>query len=131
MTDHSNAGDASNRRVAKAFGRESEQDLAKAVSQLSSREAEMFLHKLEAALRKRKIMLSGYLIAMVVWIVAMGFALAYFGMASGFVAWVLLVPFGLVGLILWAFGSWAERVSRAVRSDQESDQRIDPGSGPT
>lgn len=97
--------------VTKAAGQLSEKELAKAVSQLSPREAEIFLHKLEAALRKRKIMLLGYLVAMVVWVVGMALALAYFGMASGFVAWVLLVPFGLVGAILWAFGAWADRSS--------------------
>ena len=60
------------------------------------------------ALRKRKIMLSGYIIAMVAWLVGMVCALAYFGMASGFVGWVFLVPFAFVGVILWVFGKWAD-----------------------
>src|SRR5262249_37410694 len=72
--------------------------------------------KLEAAFRKRKIMLSGYVVAMVAWLVGMVCALAYFGIASGFVGWVFLVPFAIVGVILWAFGTWAEKVSRAVGS---------------
>lgn len=97
--------------VGNAAGQLSEKQLADAVSQLSPGEAEIFLRKLEAALRKRKIMLSGYLVAMLVWVVGMALALAYFGMASGFVAWVLLIPFGLVGVILWAFGAWADRSS--------------------
>ncbi len=92
-------------------GKGSEKDLAHAISQLTPQEAEAFLHKLEAALRKRKIMLSGYLIAIVSWVVGMALALAYFGMASGFVAWVFLVPFAIVGAILWGFGWWAERAS--------------------
>lgn len=113
MTDPDQARTGSDRLVAKAFGRSSEHDLADAVGKLSPREAEVFLRKLEAALRKRKIMLSGYLVAMVVWVIAMAGALAYFGMASGFVGWVLLAPFALVGLILWWFGAWADKASRA------------------
>lgn len=117
--------------VTKAFGQGSEQDLAKAISQLSPREAEVFLRKLEAALRKRKIMLSGYVIAMVAWVVGMALALAYFGMASGFVVWVFLVPFAIVGAILWAFGWWAENAARragastAVTPSAGSDQGAD------
>jgi hypothetical protein len=101
--------------VAKAFGAGSEDELVKAIGELSPEEAEFFLKKLEAALRKRKIMLSGYLVAMVAWIVGMVCALAYFGMASGFVGWVFLVPFAIVGVILWAFGTWAEKVARSVK----------------
>lgn len=99
--------------VAKAVNQVSEQELADAVSQLSPEEATMFLHKLEAAFRKRKIMLSGYLVAMVTWVIGMALALAYFGMASSFVGWVLLVPFALVGVILWVFGAWADRASKS------------------
>lgn len=100
--------------VEKAFGKGSEQDLAAAISQLTPGEAEMFLHKLEAALRKRKIMLSGYLVAIVSWLVAMVLAIVYFGTASGFVVWVFLVPFAIVGVILWGFGWWADNASRAT-----------------
>jgi hypothetical protein len=100
--------------VAKAFGAGTQDQLAKAISELSPDEAEFFLKKLEAALRKRKIMMSGYLVAMVAWVVGTICALIYFGMASGFVGWVFLVPFAIVGVILWAFGTWAEKVARKV-----------------
>ena len=65
------------------------------------------MQKLETALRKRKIQITGYIVAMVVWLVGMVCALAYFGMRDGFVGWVFLVPFGLVGVILWVFGTLA------------------------
>jgi hypothetical protein len=100
--------------VAKAFGAGTQDELAKAIGELSPDEADFFLRKLEAALRKRKIQLSGYIVAMVAWVVGMVCALAYFGIASGFVGWVFLVPFAIVGVILWAFGTWAEKVARAV-----------------
>ena len=111
--------------VAKAFGEGSQAELAKAISELSPNEADFFLRKLEAALRKRKIMLSGYIVAMVAWVVGMVCALAYFGIASGFVGWVFLVPFAIVGVILWAFGTWAEKVSRAVGAQVSSGHEAD------
>jgi hypothetical protein len=103
--------------VAKAFGAGSQEDLAQLIGNLNPVEADYFLKKLEAALRKRRIMLSGYIIAMVAWVVGMVCALAYFGIASGFTGWVFLVPFMIVGLILWMFGALAERAGRAVPAD--------------
>ena len=100
--------------VAKAFGAGSQEDLAELIGKLNPAEADFFLKKLEAALRKRKIMLSGYIVAMVAWVVGMVCALAYFGMASGFTGWVFLVPFLIVGVILWVFGNLAERAGRSV-----------------
>ena len=100
--------------VAQAFGAGDPDQLAAAIDRLTSDEAQYFLAKLEAALRKRKLMLSGYIIAMVAWVVGMVCALAYFGIASGFVGWVFLVPFAFVGLILWVFGAWANRVGKRV-----------------
>jgi hypothetical protein len=98
--------------VAQAFNAKKHEDLARAIEKLSSEEAAFFLHKLEMALRKRKIQISGYLVAMVSWLVGMMFALAYTGMHDGFVGWVFIAPFGLVGLVLYVFGKWANRVSQ-------------------
>jgi hypothetical protein len=98
--------------VAKAFDARKHEELARAVEQLSPDEAAFFLHKLEMALRKRKIQITGYLVAMVVWLVTMTVALVYAGMHDGFIGWVFLVPFGLVGAILYGFGRWAERVAK-------------------
>lgn len=99
--------------VAKAFDRKSSQDdLVRAIAQLSPDEAAFFLHRLEVALRKRKIQLSGYVIAMVAWLVGMVMALVYYGMNDASVAWAFIVPFGIVGLVLYGFGTWAERVSK-------------------
>lgn len=95
--------------VAQAFDADKHDALARAVEQLSPDEAAFFLKKLEAALRKRKIQLTGYLVAMLVWLLGMVAALAYYGMSSGFVGWVFLAPFALVGAVLWGFGKWANR----------------------
>jgi hypothetical protein len=99
--------------VAKAFDRkQSHEELARAIAQLSPEEAAFFLHKLEMALRKRKIQLGGYLVAMVAWLAGMTLALIYLGMHDGSAAWAFIVPFGIVGAILYGFGTWAERIGR-------------------
>jgi len=96
--------------VAKAFDAGQHEELARAVEQLSPEEAQFFLHKLEMALRKRKIQLLGYLVAVGIWLVGMVFAFVYFGMHDGFVGWVFIAPFGAVGLVLYLFGLWANKV---------------------
>ena len=64
--------------VAKAFDKTTKhEDLARAIAQLSPDEAAFFLERLERALRKRKIQLTGYLSAMVAWLVGMVLALLY------------------------------------------------------
>lgn len=96
--------------VAQAFKADKHEELARMVERLSSDEAAFFLVKLEAAIRKRKIQITGYLVAMLFWVLGMFFALVYYGSVDGFVGWVFLLPFGLVGVILFAFGKWAEKV---------------------
>ncbi|HEY1546798.1 MAG TPA: hypothetical protein VGG28_03225 [Kofleriaceae bacterium] len=102
-------------QIAAAFSADAPLDLEAAIQQLPRAEAEFFLKKLEAAFRKRKIMLTGYLVAIVAWIVGMVCALAYLGFAKGFAAWAFLVPFGIVGVILYGFGAWANRVGNSVK----------------
>ena len=100
--------------VAQAFKAESHEDLARAVERLTSDEAAFFLLKLEAAIKKKKIQISGYLAAMLAWILGMMGALVWYGTHDGFVGWVFIAPFGVVGVILFAFGKWAERVGRVA-----------------
>lgn len=100
----------------------SESELASAVAQLSPEEALFFLAKLEAVMNKRKLQLTGYLVAFVTWLIGMFFALAYFGTHDGFVGWVFLVPFGVVGVILWVFGRWSEKVGKRVEPILERER---------
>jgi len=99
--------------VASAFDPKKHEDLARAIEKLSSDEAAYFLHKLESAIRKRKIQITGYLVAMGAWLLSMLGALIYFGTHEGFVIWVFVIPFALVGAILYGFGRWSERVGSA------------------
>jgi hypothetical protein len=103
--------------VAQVFdAKKKHEDLAQAIAQLSPEEAAFFLEKLERALRKRKIQLTGYLVAIAAWLIGMVLALVYYGTHDGFTVWVFVVPFGLVGAILYGFGTWSERMSRAASS---------------
>jgi len=100
----------------------SEDELAKAVAQLSPEEALFFLAKLEAVMNKRKLQLTGYLVAFVAWLVGMFFALAYYGTHDGFVGWAFLMPFGVVGVILYAFGKWSDKVGKRVEPILERER---------
>jgi hypothetical protein len=100
--------------VSQAFDASKHEDLARAIENLTSEEAQFFLHKLENAIRKRKIQLTGYLIALAVWLLTMIAAMFYcFFIVDGFVLWVFLIPFASVGAILYGFGRWSERAGNA------------------
>jgi hypothetical protein len=112
--------------VAQALNvKKSHAEIAAAIEKLTPEEAAYFLHRVEAAFRKRKIQLSGYLVAMVAWLVGMVLALIYFGMNDVSSMWAFLVPFGIVGVILYAFGTWAERVGRAAPPSAGAQLRRD------
>ena len=100
--------------VAHAFDASKHELLAQMVAELPPEAAAHYVARLEVALLKRKLQLTGYLVALVLWLATMVFALAYFGANDGFTGWVFLVPFGVVGVTLFAFGKWAEKVGRAV-----------------
>jgi hypothetical protein len=100
--------------LAQLSDRSKHDELARAIQQLSPEEAAYFLVKLEIAIKKRRIQIAGYLFGLLAWVVGMWFALAYYGVAHGFVGWVFLVPFALFGMIIYAFGRWANRLSAAV-----------------
>jgi hypothetical protein len=105
-------------------------DLARAVAQLAPEEAAFFLQKLEAAVTKRKIQLTGYLVAMGAWLVAMVGGLVYYGTHDGFVGWVFLLPFALVGAILWWFGRRAEQVAERIQATELPQARAKAAGGP-
>jgi hypothetical protein len=106
--------------VAKAFDKDKHDELARAVEQLSPDEALFFVAKLEAALKKRKLQIAGYLAAMLAWVLGMMLALAYWGTHSGFTGWVFLAPFAVVGAVLYGFGRWATRVGNRVQPPKPS-----------
>src|SRR5512139_2292152 len=87
-----------------AFDASKQDAVAEAIKNLSQEEAALFLFHLESKYQKRKMQLTGYLAAMLLWLAGMLFALYIFGTTSGFVGWVFLIPFALVGITLLLFG---------------------------
>jgi len=97
--------------VAQAFDASKHDALAAAIEQLSPAEAAFFLHKLESALRKRRLQIFGYLAAMFVWAIGMVVALGAYALFDGSSGYALFfVPFLAVGAVLYGFGRWANRV---------------------
>lgn len=96
------------------FDPERPDEIAQAVAKLSPEEAAFFLAKLESVLAKRKIQLTGYLIALGLGLLGMLGALVYYGTHDGFVGWVFLLPLALVGGCMYGFGKWADKVGRSV-----------------
>lgn len=89
-----------------------EADVAKAISQLSPQEALHFLELLEKQVKRRRIQLFGYMVALFVMLIGTVIALVIVGRADrgAFVGWVFFLPLIAVGAILYGFGRWANRV---------------------
>lgn len=87
-------------------------EIAAAIVKLSPDEAAFFLHKLEAANRKRRVQLWGYLAALIMWALTMIFALVYYAYSPPgvFVGWIFIVPFAAVGVLVLLFGKWADSI---------------------
>jgi uncharacterized membrane protein (DUF106 family) len=87
-------------------------EIEKALEQLTPEQAEMFLEVLELTMKRRRIMLAGYALALVAMLGGMMWALYTYGTREygTFVGWVFFVPFIAVGAILWIFGRWSKSV---------------------
>jgi hypothetical protein len=72
------------------------------------------MRHIERIEKKRKIMLAGYLAALVLLVGGqIGAFVIYANTPPGrFVGWVFLLPFALVGSALWIFGKWASSIKR-------------------
>ena len=81
------------------------------MADLSQEQIDGLIKAIEKVERRRKIMLAGYLVALIA--LVGGEVAAVFVVASlppgPFNVWVFLIPFALVGLSLWGFGRWARR----------------------
>ena len=95
------------------------------VANLSPDDAQKVLEVLEKAMKRRRIQLLGYLVAAFVLVVGMIGALYYYGSqeGEGFVGWAFLIPLGLCGVVLIAFGKWSERYRTALEDRFEAEQR--------
>lgn len=90
-------------------GSPSEEDMEELLGDLSPEQAEMFVQALELALRKRRVMLLGYLATILALVIGMLFAFWIYGNREpgGFVGWAFLIPLLAAGVCLLGFGRLA------------------------
>jgi hypothetical protein len=89
-------------------------ELARKLQELTPEQAALFVRALHLAMRKRRILIVGYIAAAISMVLGWLWALYIYGNTreSGeFMAWLFLVPPALAGIILLTFG----RISRRVR----------------
>ena len=84
------------------------------VQQLSPEQAELFLRALELALKKRRIMIAGYLAALFAILIGLVGALYIYASSAPaqFLSWVFLIPFLLAGILIFGFGRLAKRIKK-------------------
>ncbi len=84
---------------------------------LSPEEIEMFLSAVARVEKRRRVELLGYAVGLLTLVLGMLAALVVYGMArrGTFMGWVFLVPLGVTGLVLWIFGRWARRITKAKK----------------
>jgi uncharacterized membrane protein len=112
VTDDATAQDRADTLASDALDPKKFDDVARAIQQLSPQEAAHFAALLERSIKRRRIQLFGYLLSLVVVLVGMFLALAYWVTAEQgtFVGWVFLLPFVAVGIIFVVFGRWSASV---------------------
>jgi hypothetical protein len=89
-------------------------DLQQRLANLTPEQAEMFVRALELAMKKRRIMLFGYLGALLGLVTSSIWAFYVYAVhePGTFIGWVFLVPFALAGAFLFTFGRLAKRIKR-------------------
>lgn len=89
-------------------------ELARKLEALTPEQQELFVRALHLAMRKRRVLLIGYLATALSLVLGWLWALYIFGKTRGsgeFMAWVFLVPPALAAIVLVMFG----RISRGLR----------------
>ncbi|MCP4446720.1 MAG: hypothetical protein GY811_15440 [Myxococcales bacterium] len=107
------------------------ESLEEAIAKLTPEQAEMFMNALTLTMKKRKLMLMGTLLALLVLVVGtFGAFVTFANRAPGsFMIWVFLVPFAGAGFCMWFFGRLAKRTgvqSQSTLSSPTTAQSSNP-----
>lgn len=89
-------------------------ELAAKLADLTPEQADMFARALALALRKRRVLLLGYLLTAISLLFGIVWALYIYGKTLGSgqsMAWVFLVPIAIAAILLITFG----RISRGLK----------------
>jgi hypothetical protein len=86
-------------------------DLPPQLGELSNEQKEALIRAIESAQRRQRIMMLGYIIALVAMLAGMvgSFWLYTLLPEDSFRGWVFLAPLSVVGGILWLFGHLARK----------------------
>jgi hypothetical protein len=91
-----------------------EPDLEAELEKLTPEQAEMFVRALELAMKKRRVLLAGHLLAILALIT--GSALAFYLYGTGdpdsFRGWVFLIPLATAAVLYIGFGKLARRIKK-------------------
>ncbi len=123
------------RELAKqAFEKDANPAIEEALRELTPEEAALFVGLLEVAMKKRRLMLFGYLLALAVFFSGMLLALFVYGTREPgqVLEWVFLVPFTGVGAVLYLFGRWSKSIEQptaeSIHADIEARANAAPSS---
>ena len=91
-------------------------ELEEKLKGLSTEQIQLFVAALGQAMRKRRLMLLGYLSALTSIILGLIFALVMYANhePGTFIGWGIFVPFGLAAFSVWLFGRLANRIKVTV-----------------
>ncbi len=81
---------------------------------LSPEEQALVDEALRTGMRRRRILITGYLVSLAVLLLGLPTALYYIG-SSGRGEWaapVMLAPWAAAGGVMWCFGRWSRRAAR-------------------
>jgi hypothetical protein len=96
----------------KAFDRSKHAEIEEAIKQLTPEEAAVFVKQIETSLKRKKLLLWGYLSVVLTLCIGTMWAFYMYGTREPgtFVGWVFLVPFGISGALFLLFGQLARRI---------------------
>ena len=82
------------------------------LKELTPEQAAMFVRILEITMKRRRIMLLGYLSALFALVIGVVWALYMYGTheRGTFIGWVFMVPLASAALLIWFFGRWSKRI---------------------
>lgn len=91
----------------------SDEEFAKKLAELTPEQRAMFERALELTVKKRRVLMTGYLATAISLVLGMAWALYIFGKTHGgeeFMGWVFLVPPLVAACVLILFGRLARRL---------------------
>lgn len=104
---------AKGKSAAKAPPVMTDEEFAKKLAELTPEQRAMFERALELTVKKRRVLMTGYLATAVALILGMAWALYIFGKTHGgaeFMGWVFLVPPLVASFVMILFGRLARRL---------------------